>query len=121
MEDVVLTSLQWSEPASSLESEAEVLGEAEETVITLIDGRYHAPTRLLISERKVTVQKPSLFLTGASLTYDSGAGRAVMKGPNMAVISDAPRPAAASKVKGGEGGVSSPAPGTPDSPPPPPR
>ena len=69
------------------------------TVITLVTARYHAPTRVLVSERPVTIRKPTLFLSGDSLRYDSAAGRAVMKGNTRAIITDAPRLDPAAEVE----------------------
>jgi len=65
---------------------------ADQTVITLINARYHAPTRVLASDRQVTIRKPTLYMTGESLHYDSAAGRALIKGRAQALITDAPRP-----------------------------
>lgn len=63
----------------------------DQTVITLITARYHAPTRVLVSDRPVTIRKPALFMTGDSLRYESAAGRALIKGKSMALITDGPR------------------------------
>lgn len=63
----------------------------DQTVITLIRARYHAPTQVLVSDRVFTLRKPALFMTGDSLQYDSATGRARIKGKSMALITDAPR------------------------------
>ena len=85
LEDVVLTS--FGRPAED--------GGASEdsTIITLISGRYHAPTRFLHSDQEVSIRKPGLVMTGDSLQYDSAAGLALMKGKTKALITDAPTPA----------------------------
>jgi hypothetical protein len=97
LEKVVLTS--YDQPDAETPAAA-----PSTTVITLINARYHAPTRLLVSERPVTIRKPTLFLTGDSLRYDSAAGRALMKGNTRAIITDAPRldPAADADAGAGE-------------------
>jgi len=61
-----------------------------DTTIRLIEARYHAPTRVLISDQRISIQKPTILLTGHSLHYDSAAGQAVIKGPSEAIIKDAP-------------------------------
>ena len=84
LKKVVLTSFERvaGEPAGTV---------PDQTVITLIDGRYHTPTRVLVSDRRVTIRKPTLFMSGDSLHYDSAAGRALMKGKSTTLITDAPR------------------------------
>ncbi len=63
----------------------------EETVIRLIDGRYHASTRVLVSDKRVTMHKPTVFVSGSSLHYDCATGRAKM-GPTYTLITESPRP-----------------------------
>lgn len=84
LEDVVLTS--FGRPAE------EGTTSDEATIITLISGRYHAPTRFLHSDQEVSIRKPGLVMTGDSLQYDSAAGIALMKGKTKALITDAPSP-----------------------------
>jgi hypothetical protein len=83
LEKVVLTSFDHGDD----EGTATV---PEKTVITLITARYHAPTRVLVSDRPVTVRKPNLLLKGDSLHYDSASGRSFIKGHSLLLISDAP-------------------------------
>ena len=84
LEDVVLTS--FGRPAE------EGTTSDEATIITLISGRYHAPTRFLHSDQEVSIRKPGLVMTGDSLQYNSAAGIALMKGKTKALITDAPSP-----------------------------
>lgn len=84
LEKVVLTS--FDHPDQSVPGAS-----PEQTVITLIRARYHAPTRVLVSDRVFTLRKPTLFMTGDSLQYDSATGGARIKGKSMALITDAPR------------------------------
>lgn len=88
LEKVVLTS--YDEPDDTSPEAA-----PSTTVITLTRARYHAPSRVLVSDAPVTIRKPTLFLRGDSLHYDSAAGRAVIKGRSEAVITDAAIPAPA--------------------------
>ena len=85
LEDVVLTSFGRPVEEGTTSDEA--------TIITLISGRYHAPTRFLHSDQEVSIRKPGLVMTGDSLQYDSAAGIALMKGKTKALITDAPSPA----------------------------
>lgn len=86
LEKVVLTSF---EPAAAPDGQlAPATAAPEETVIRLVEATYHAPTRVLISEKPVTVRKPTIFLSGNSLHYDSAAGRAVMKGQTRAILTE---------------------------------
>jgi hypothetical protein len=86
LEKIVLTSF---EPAGAgNEDPATAAAAPEETVIRLVDATYHAPTRVLVSEKPVTVRKPTIFLSGTSLHYDSAAGRAVMKGQTRAILTE---------------------------------
>ena len=85
LEDVVLTSFDRPTEEGTTSDEA--------TIITLISGRYHAPTRFLHSDQEVSIRKPGLVMTGDSLQYDSAAGIALMKGKTKALITDAPSPA----------------------------
>jgi hypothetical protein len=85
LEDVVLTSFGRPTEEGTTSDEA--------TIITLISGRYHAPTRFLHSDQEVSIRKPGLVMTGDSLQYDSAAGIALMKGKTKALITDAPSPA----------------------------
>lgn len=73
----------------------------DQTVITLIRARYHAPTQVLVSDRVFTLRKPTLYMTGDSLQYDSATGRARIKGKSMALITDAPRLDTAPEEDGG--------------------
>lgn len=84
LEDVVLTSFGRPVEEGTTSDEA--------TIITLISGRYHAPTRFLHSDQEVSIRKPGLIMTGDSLQYDSAAGLALMKGKTKALITDAPSP-----------------------------
>lgn len=65
------------------------------TVITLLSARYHAPTRVLVSDQRVTIRKPTLFLSGDSLRYDSATGNAHIIGKSYTLITEAPREEAA--------------------------
>ncbi|MFN0126469.1 MAG: hypothetical protein ACKV19_07290 [Verrucomicrobiales bacterium] len=86
LEKVVLTSF---EPAAVPDGElASATTAPEQTVIRLVDATYHAPTRVLASEKPVTVRKPTIFLSGSSLHYDSAVGRAVMKGQTRAILTE---------------------------------
>jgi len=85
LEKVVLTS--YDEPDENAPEAA-----PSTTVITLTRARYHAPSRVLVSDAPVTIRKPTLYLRGDSLHYDSAAGRAVIKGRSEAVITDAAAP-----------------------------
>jgi hypothetical protein len=84
LEKVVMTSYDEAASASST-------AERSRTVIRLLSARYHAPTRVLVSDEPVTIQKPTLFMSGDSLRYDSAAGRAVIKGNAKALIMETPR------------------------------
>jgi hypothetical protein len=97
LEKVVLTSFDHGDD----EGTATV---PEKTVITLISARYHAPTRVLVSDRPVTVRKPNLLLKGDSLHYDSASGRSFIKGHSLLLISDAPTTGVPEEQEtGGEG------------------
>jgi len=96
LEKVVLTSFDHGEEKGPSAS-------PDQTVITLITARYHAPTRVLVSDRPVTVRKPNLLLKGDSLHYDSASGRSFIKGHSLLLITDAPAAAETEEKPAGDG------------------
>lgn len=84
LQKVVLTSFDKPDPAVPS-------APPSATVITLLTARYHAPTRVLVSDQRVTIRKPTLFLSGDSLRYDSATGNAHILGKSYALITEAPR------------------------------